>query len=191
MNKQEFKDLLKESLREVLPGIVKQVLKEQLTPVIKAMINERKQHATTAPSYVTEIKRIVTQPKTQSKSMQSFRAPVNSSDPIKNMLAETFNNMLPDEYDDYQVPEGLPVELPSTQQPVAINPQLAPLMEGINPSVSLNQSAVSQGKSVLAALQPKAMGPISTEFNPEADLENIKIDNVPDFTALMSRRTFK
>lgn len=191
MKTDQFRQILREEIQEclveILPIVVKQVLKEQLTPVLKAMINERKKVNTS--SYIGEMKKVV-QPRQQS-AKSKWTAPVNSEDPIKNMLAETFNTMIPDDYDDYEVPQLSPEEMAAqpVQNQTSRIPQPQLQMESTGQQMP---SMVSKAKSVLDVLAPQVVSPIRpAEYYPEADLESINIGNVPDFTALMAKRTFK
>jgi hypothetical protein len=216
MKPEQFRQILREEIEEclieILPVIVKQVLKEQLTPVLKAMINERKK-AGPQSSYIGEIKKstlgrnVEMQPashpssSTATNRVNPLTAPINSKDPLKNMLAETFNSMLPDEYEDYEVPEAqapgapqmVPVDYkpaPGQKRPAFEAPQLQ--MESAGQQMPELKAVAPQGKSVISTLVSKLPTNIpAADYYPEADLENIKIDNVPDYTALMAKRTFK
>lgn len=233
METKKFRQIIHEEiescLQEILPVVVRKVLKEQLTPIVKAMINERKQTPVVqvqSPNYITEMKKVVNKPvEMQPASYPNgyTKAATNSTNPLANMLAETYNSMLPDEYEDYDVPSTEVMEgylpAPPSQNPLASNipsqqrksNQIqfeAPVMEsvktqkmpGMSPEIQQVQQisqlpqavpATQQPKSVIAVLKPKIKGPIQQQFNPEADIDNVVIDSVPDFNKLMENRTWK
>jgi hypothetical protein len=156
MKSLEFKKLIKEAVREVV--------REELSSIKKLLVEQYKSQKTTVPSKEHIVEKTIFSKRKPTPT--PFPTPTMGGDPISNILAETANNMTKDEFNNM----------------IGANSSMA---RDFNPAMVADQMGYSMPDIPQPVESVDEMIANAAKRGPVSDINQIKIDAVPDFSALM------